>query len=184
MTTIKQQLIANHLTEYLELRHQDAIAFTKNTEFDHTLWTQFFNKSSPLTDTTEQYFHSKISIPDDIILSFHDGFFKNIQANNDNTFNVSLLTHQYHKIGNDNNPSSYQEIEPIYLNFTIDNNFRNIFRKLTQMNDVLHLVYDGENLGLIILNKKNKPQPIVIDSLDLSNLSVTPIEKKVKSFKP
>ena len=52
------------------------------------------------------------------------------------------------------------------------------------MNDILHLVYDGENLGLIILNKKNKPKPIVIDSLDLSNFSVTPIENKVKKLKP
>lgn len=186
MTTFKQQLIANHLTEYLEIRQQDAISFAKNTEFDHSLWTQFFNKSKPLSDATEQYFHSKTSIPNDIVLSFHDGFFKNIQANNDNTFNVSILTHQYQKIDNDNtpSPSSYQEIEPIYLNFTIDNSFRNIFRKLTQMKDILHLVYDGENLGLIILNKKNKPQPIVIDSLDLSNLSVTPIENKVKKLKP
>ena len=118
MTTLKQQLIANHLTEYLEIRQQDAISFAKNTEFDHSLWTQFFNKSKPLSDATEQYFHSKTSIPNDIVLSFHDGFFKNIQANNDNTFNVSILTHQYQKIGNDNTPSSYQEIEPIYLNFT------------------------------------------------------------------
>ena len=175
MTTIKKQILENHLNEYLQLTHQND---------DGNGWIQFFNKNRSILDSTEKYFHSKTNISEDILLSFHDGFFKNIQANNTNTFNVSLLTYQYQKIDEDDLPNSYQEIEPIYLNFNLDNKFINTFRKLTQMNDVLHLIYDGENLGLIILNKKHKQQSLIIESIDLSHFSVTPVEKKVKKFKP
>ena len=173
-----KEYLQQYLNDKLNLWNLDS-----NSNLEPSSWNDFNNKYKSLTDFNTNYFQSILNLPNDIILSFHDGFFHNIKPNLSNdTFNISILTYKFQKINDvQRNETYYEEIDSLYLNFTINNSFRNQIRKLTQMHDILDFIYDGENLGLLILNKQYKHNIILIPNIDLSNANISEHNKSKKS---
>ena len=149
-------------------------------------WESFLAKEKPMMDKTKENLKECLKfLPTNQLADFHDSYvIGNVKPNiNDNTFDITIRMLAYEKLEDPSLKHPYQEVEPVYVKFTLDNKHRDTFHKLAVKCDtILSVVYDEQNLGIAYLNKDYKTKTISLEGIDLSNNQAIdkPLTKKFR----
>lgn len=156
----------NRIEQYLK-NYQAAY----KTDNDNN-WEKFLNDNENLSMITKTYFNNVFKfLPENQTLDFHDAYvIGNVKPDrNNDTFNITMRLFCYEK----KDDNSYHEVDPIYVEFTIDNKFRAKFHKLSvKSSSIMAVVFENQNMGIVYLNNVGDLKTMYVENIDLSNNKV------------
>jgi hypothetical protein len=165
MNTIQQ-----YLQDYLELRKSD----------DFDAYDKLFAQYKELLDKSQQNEKECFKfLPENQSLSFHDATIEgNVKPNiGSNSFDLTIRMLCYQKIEDTSVKYPYQEVDPVYVRFTLDDKNRSAFHKLAvKCSAILAVAYENNNLGIVYLDNDWKTRAFYQEGVDLSNCK--PVEHK------
>lgn len=169
--------IENFLNDYKQI--------SKNSSDEK--WEIFWSNSEDLMRKTKDYFRNSFQfLSEKQMIDFHDScLIGNVRPNMDSdTFNITIRALCYEKKQFQLTKYIFEEVEPQYIEFTLDNKFRSKFHKLAVKSDtIMSLVYDNSNLGIVYITDDGNIKTLYLENIDLSqNKSVTKKVSKKMGF--